>query len=231
MFHIVVDLEMNPVSYRRKGKRFNILAEEIIEIGAVKLDDKFEKVGEYQAYVHPDKDIKPNITQLTKITNEKVANADKFPVAFKKFLEWVMEKKLDEQNLSAINFSNVRFYSWSNSDIKQIRNESRYKLESFDTKHLEQSWIDLQQEFDSRLGIRATLSLQHAIGAMNKSFEGTAHNALADSINTAEILILMQDDEKFQQVMSPIKNLLTRNTLTSSIADLCPELASFSVEE
>ena len=228
MFHVVVDLEMNPVSYRRKGRPFNALAEEIIEIGAVKLDDRFEKISEYQAYVRPDKDIKPNITQLTKITNEKVANADKFPVAFKKFLEWVLEKNLEDQNLSAINFSNVRFYSWSDSDIKQIRNESKFKLESFDTKKLEQAWIDLQREFDSKLGLRATLSLQHAIGAMNKNFEGMAHTALADSVNTAEILILMQDDEKFQQVMSPIKNMLSREVLTSSIADLCPELANFN---
>ena len=231
MIHIVVDLEMNPVEKFRRRNKPKTLSEEIIEIGAVKLNDAFEKISEYQSYVHPERsDIKPTITQLTKITNEKVADAEKFAEAFKNFLEWVFEKKIDYKKMNDLDFSDVLFYSWSDADIKQIRNECYYKLETFDTKKISAAWIDLQKEFDNRLGLHATLSLQHAIGAMNKNFEGTAHTALADAINTADILILMQDNDRFQQVMSPIKNMLHREVLTTSIADLCPELANFKVQ-
>ena len=50
--HIMIDLEMNKIKkqYRDDKK----LANELIEIGAVKMDDDFNEVDRYQSYVMPD---------------------------------------------------------------------------------------------------------------------------------------------------------------------------------
>ena len=116
-------------------------------------------------------------------------------------------------------------YSWSMSDIKQLRNECRFKLPDFDVNWLNERWVDLQQEFDERLGLHNSLALKHALGAMDHKFEGTQHTALADAINTSAILALMQDDKKFKETMKPVLDVLQpQDTLATSIGDLCPDL-------
>ena len=104
-------------------------------------------------------------------------------------------------------------------------------MEDFDTGWLDSRWVDLQKAFDDRIGLHNSLALKHALGAMNKDFEGTAHTALDDAINTSAILALMQDDEEFQRVMKPVMDVLRpKAELETSIADLCPELANFQVD-
>ena len=79
---------------------------------------------------------------------------------------------------------------------------------------------------DVRLGLHNSLALKHALGAMDHKFEGTQHTALADAINTSAILTLMQDDAKFKETMKPVLEILQpKDDLSSSIGDLCPELA------
>ena len=67
MVHIVIDLEMNPVCKSFKDVR-KYTTDEIIEIGAVKLDDSYKQVGEFQCYVRPQYgEITKHITKLTGI--------------------------------------------------------------------------------------------------------------------------------------------------------------------
>jgi len=69
------------------------------------------------------------------------------------------------------------------------------------------------------------------LGAMDRNFEGTQHTALADAANTAAILALMQDDEKFRRMMQPVLDLLKpKEDLAESIGDLCPELMKLKGE-
>ena len=108
--------------------------------------------------------------------------------SFQRFVDWVGAEE-------------VKIYSWSMSDIKQLRAECRYKLPDFDTGWLDARWVDLQQKFDDRLGLHNNLALKYALGAMDHDFEGRQHTALDDAINTGAILVLMQDDAKFRRVM------------------------------
>ena len=50
MKHIVVDLEMNPVAKEHREIRRKLNGE-IIEIGAVRLNENFEQEDEFQCYV------------------------------------------------------------------------------------------------------------------------------------------------------------------------------------
>ena len=213
MKHVVVDLEMNPVSreFREVRRKLN---EEVIEIGAVRLDENFQQEAEFQCYVKPEYGpIKKHITSLTGITQAMVADKKTYAACFQDFVDWVGEEE-------------TKIYSWSMSDIKQLRSECRYKLPDFDIEWLNERWVDLQQEFDDRLGLHNSLALKHALGAMDHKFEGTQHTALADAINTSAILTLMQDDAKVKETMKPVLEILQpKDDLSSSIGDLCPELA------
>ena len=215
MKHIVIDLEMNPVSRDFREIR-RALNDEVIEIGAVKLGEDFRQIGEFQCYVKPEYgEIKQHITRLTGITQEMVEGKEGFREVFRKFMEWVGE---DEATI----------YSWSMSDFKQLRQECRLKLKEFPVKSLSDHWVDLQKQFDDRLGLHNSLALKHALGAMDRDFEGTQHTALADAANTSAILALMQDDAKFRETMRPVLELLQpKEELASSIGDLCPELSQW----
>ena len=218
MKHVVVDLEMNPVDREYKDIRKK-LSGEIIEIGAVRLDENYQQEDKFRCYVLPEYGaIRKHITELTGITQEMVAGSAHFGEAFKSFVEWIGEGE-------------TKIYSWSMSDIRQLRKECHLKLAEFDTAWLDGRWVDLQKAFDDRIGLHNSLALKHALGAMNKDFEGTAHTALDDAINTSAILALMQDDEEFQRVMKPVMDVLRpKAELETSIADLCPELANFQVD-
>ena len=105
------------------------------------------------------------------------------------------------------------------------------KISGFDVGWLNSHWVDLQKKFDDRLGLHNSLALKHALGAMDRNFEGTQHTALADAVNTSAILALMQDEEKFQETMRPVLELLQpQEELSTSIGDLCPELLKLQQE-
>ena len=212
MKHIVVDLEMNPVSkeYREVRRKLN---GEIIEIGAVRLNENYEQEDEFQCYVCPQYGmVKKHITELTGITQEKVEGHPAFSDSFHSFVAW-------------IGAAETKIYSWSMSDIKQLRKECRLKLPDFDVNWLDTRWVDLQQAFDDRLGLHNSLALKHALGAMGRRFEGSQHSALADAVNTSAVLALMQDDAKFRETMRPVLEILEPSeVLSNSIGDLFPDL-------
>ena len=63
---------------------------EIIEIGAVKLNEQYQQVGKYSRYVHPVlADITPRTTEITGITGEDVEGAKDLPEALAEFIEWI----------------------------------------------------------------------------------------------------------------------------------------------
>ena len=216
MVHIVIDLEMNPVNKNFKDVR-RFTTDEVIEIGAVKLDADYKMLDEFQCYVRPQYgEITKHITKLTGITQETVADKPLFPEAFQSFMDW-------------IGTWDMTLYSWSNSDINQLRAECRFKMPDYNIGKLERQWRDLQKAFDERIGLHSSLALKHAIGAMNRDFEGTQHTALADAANTAAILALLQDDDEFFRVMQPVIDLLRPKELSQSIGDLFPELSKLKL--
>lgn len=218
MKYVVVDLEMNPVAREHREVRRR-LTEEVIEFGAVRLDENFAQESEFQCYVEPEYNkICKHITNLTSITQGMVAGQGNFAQRFGEFVEWIGDEP-------------TKIYSWSMSDIKQLKKEAHFKLPDFDTAWLDERWVDLQQEFDDRLGLHNSLALKHALGAMDHKFEGTQHTALADAINTSAILVLMQDDKKFRATMQPVLDILEpKEELTNSLGDMFPELMKLKGE-
>lgn len=85
MVHIVIDLEMNPVSKKSKDVR-RYLRNEVIEIGAVKLDEGFSVIDRFQCYVKPRYNrIAWFIHRLTGIADRMVQGSDDFVEAMARF--------------------------------------------------------------------------------------------------------------------------------------------------
>ena len=121
MHYIVIDLEWNqPLSrasapYRRVGDR---LMFEIIQIGAVKLDERRRMLGSFNRLVAPKHYVKihPRIRRITGITQEDLVDAPGFPEALEQFIAWCGEDYV--------------LLTWGGDDISVFRQN----LDFFDVK-------------------------------------------------------------------------------------------------
>lgn len=195
MVHVFVDYEMNEIDKAYKEQRC-ICKREIIEIGAVKLDESGKEIDSFTQYVKPQFGrITDYYAELTGITNEKVAEAPHFLEAMKRFYDWVGEEV-------------YTIYSWSDSDSIQISKEAVLKNETDPRlERMLDNWVDYQVEFGRLLGIERKVGLKDAVHAIGEQFEGRQHDALWDARNTADIYRMSLDREKFNMVMKPIVDL------------------------
>lgn len=212
MKHIVVDLEMNNI--RRRSEARKICTNEIIEIGASMLDENLWEIGKFQIYVKPEYNdvIVPKISKLTGITNEMVANAPTFSVAFKQFTDWCLNIKDD-----------VMIYAWSNTDHSQVMKKiqlKQYKLSEEEHKLMEHGWTDFQNEFDIHLGFERQISLKLALDMAGIDFNGRQHDALDDARNTAKLLRVFKDEELFDQTLRKIEEVMKPSSLENTLGNL-----------
>jgi inhibitor of KinA sporulation pathway (predicted exonuclease) len=206
----MIDLEMNKIEKQQRGK--NKLSSELIEIGAVRMDEDFQILDTYQSYVKPEfGEMDEIIIELTGITDDKLVDAPGFKEAMDAFEKWVGEET-------------TRFYSWSMSDIRQFQHESKFKSYPGDfIARMESDWVDFQEEFRRLLGLSHRIKLSYAVSAADYEFQGAHHTALADAINTAEILRLSKDPERFGQVMKPVIDLISDDKKEQTLMDMCPD--------
>ena len=212
MKHIVVDLEMNNI--RRKSEARKICTNEIIEIGASMLDENLWEIGKFQLYVKPEYNdvIVPKISRLTGITNEMVANAPTFSIAFRQFTNWCLSIKDD-----------VMIYAWSNTDYSQVMKEiqlKEYRLSEEEHNLLDQGWTDFQNEFDIHLGFERQISLKLALDMAGIDFNGRQHDALDDARNTAKLLRIFKDEELFDQTLRKIEEVMKPSSLENTLGNL-----------
>ncbi|MBE5936903.1 MAG: exonuclease domain-containing protein [Lachnospiraceae bacterium] len=195
MRKIFIDLEMNPF-FREEDEERKTSGYEIIEIGALMLDDNDADMDSFKMYVKPqyNQSIDPHITRLTGITYDMVAESDDFYTALNKFIDWCADVD-DIENI----------YSWSDSDLRQIKGEIELKQCEVSVKWeaLFDKWKDFQKQFSSLVGLsRKPMGLKKAIEAVGRKFEGTAHDALTDAINTARLYVASKNDEETKRMIS-----------------------------
>lgn len=208
--HIVIDLEMNKIEKQYRGSCK--LSSELIEIGAVKMNSRFEVLDTYQTYVSPDYGLMDEIIiELTGITDDKLIGAPKFAEALDDFAKWIGKEK-------------TQFYSWSMSDIRQFQNEAEFKeYKGKIIRRMEMNWNDFQDEYSKLLGIEKKIKLKQAVASADYEFAGAQHTALADAVNTAEILRLSKNKMEFERVMKPVLDLFRPEKSESTLLEMCPE--------
>ena len=188
MRHIFLDFEMNqiPKADRPEGSRMHC---EIVEIGAVKLDEEYRQIDRFSCYVKPEHAVICKMcTELTGITDETVRDAKPLCGALVDFVKWIGEEP-------------VRVYSWSNTDLRQLKTECQEK--GIYPDGLEppfRRWMDFQRVYTHLMGLssRSKLSLKNAIGTVEEDFSGNQHSAADDAQNSAALLtMVMREPEEF----------------------------------
>ncbi len=171
MNYIVLDMEWNQPSERKQMITEPVmLYGEIVQIGAVKLDENCRILETFKTMVAPEyyKEMNKIVSELTGITTKHLQHGFSFPYALNNFRTWCG--------------TDFVFITWGGCDIDILRDN--IKLYALDTKWIPDTY-DLQLIFDYQITKEnRPVSL---LGAMEKIGEVplSAHDALNDAINTA----------------------------------------------
>ena len=98
MRFVVMDLEWNGAYCRQTRGYFN----EIIEIGAVRLDGGLRPDGEFHAVIRPQvsSELSSIVRDLTSITPEELEEQGKpFPAAMEEWIEWIGDGEILSEDL------------------------------------------------------------------------------------------------------------------------------------
>lgn len=183
--YAVIDLEMCRVPWEVDEEVYPY-GNEIIQVGAVLLDEKFEETGTFCSLVAPRfGKVDDFITRLTGITQRALQNARDFREVLTDFVKWLPEE--------------VVFVAWSDSDERQLRSE-------IDAKGLEEpifdiffeEWEDCQQAFSKKLDTQRVYKLSEALCMADIYYDDGAHDALVDAKNTAKLFKKIKTEEKLK---------------------------------
>lgn len=190
--YLVLDLEMCMVKGAAK-KKMHGMTQEIIQIGAVMMNNENHIVDDFCIYVKPEYgQLNDFITELTGITKDKLEAAPNLRTAIMKFIEWIGERK-------------VTVLSWSDSDYYQLIREMRVKkIKHHNMQDLLDEWLDFQKSFDDMLGLHRQYALEDAMEIGRIRPIGRMHDGLSVAYNTARLLAKIQRQPSFQLEFVPI---------------------------
>lgn len=174
MNYIIFDLEWNqPPEESATIREPLYLTGEIVEIGAVKLDEKFQVIDGWKSYIRPQvyPKMHKRIASLTGISDRILAQEGvPFPEAFQAFQEWCGTE--------------FAYMTWSMSDLPMLI--GNMILHGLDVDNIPTCY-DLQRIFGREiLRDTARCSLDRALEILGETGEA-AHDALHDSRNTAKV--------------------------------------------
>ena len=174
MHYVVVDLEWNQ-AMSSKSSVFNKLpihlSGEIIEIGAVKLNDDMTPGEEFTIDVKPVyfRQMHYKVKKITGFDKERLSAGESFPDALQQFREWCGD--------------GVTFLTWGNDDQRVM--EQNIIIHDLDWDWINE-WINLQLIYNVQNGLdKNQKSLASAMEHYEIEQTRVAHDALGDAYNTA----------------------------------------------
>ena len=178
MNYLVIDLEMCKVPKNYRGKNYKY-ASEIIQVGAVLLDEEYKEIGTLCQYVHPEFGILDYfITNLTGIEKGQIKNAPKLKDALIHMADWLGERE-------------YKVFAWSKSDYWQLDHEIKSKKlndEKLDELMKPERWVDYQEIFGKKYNFEQAVGLQEALMLCDIEPDGRMHDGLDDAWNTAPLI-------------------------------------------
>lgn len=183
MNYIVFDLEATCWTDQEKLKNPN-LKSEIIEIGAVKLNEKLEVVDTFEAFIQPilNKKLSQFCTELTTIQQSDVDKAKTFPIVIADFKRWIGEDYF--------------LCSWGQYDKNQFTKDCEFHR--LNTKWLSKHTSVKHQYMEINKTKKAGMA-----GVLRKyglQMEGTHHRGIDDAKNIAKIFVKIFDQLEFKEV-------------------------------
>lgn len=206
MQFIIFDLEFNQgFDFKKTGKPVNNLKcpFEIIEIGAVKLNDNLETIETFHSLVKPQiyKKIHPFVRDITKISMKDLNHSRSFSEVYKNFLKFIDS----EHDIFSV---------WGTVDLKELyRNILYHKLHK---KRLPQKYIDIQSIAATYLKNPngSSIGLRNAAELLALPLDKEFHNALHDAFYTAEIFKKLYTKDIQPQIYN-FSTLSTAKKMTS----------------
>ena len=184
--YVIFDLEMCKVGKNKRTDMFPY-AKELIQIGAVLMDEAYTIIDWFATYVTPQVGaLDLDIIKLTGITREKLKGAPSTAEALARFSEWIPEDAV--------------LVEWSDNDRDQFYNEL-YGKDIYDDKleDLLEEIIDCQEAFGEKMNSERQYMLSEAliIADINNYSDG-AHDALVDAMNTAMLFRKIKTEKEFK---------------------------------
>lgn len=182
MNYIVYDLEFNQAL--SKDKNISNITFEIIQIGALKLNENLEVVSTFNRLVKPTVylEIHPYIENLTQISTDMVMSHTQFPYVYNEFMNFVG----DEEFVVCV---------WGSGDVKEfMKNIQFHKLKTLNNL---KRYIDVQKLMSKY--IKTPKGTKVGLGAAVEFFDISAtkefHDAFNDAYYTAEIFKKLYNPE------------------------------------
>ena len=174
---VCIDVEMSELTSDQKRMIGGSLRNEVIQIGAVMLDENYNMISEFSSYVKPRYSIvTPFIQNLTGITNATLENTDDFITVLDKYNYWLGD-------------NDVTSFCWSTSDYNQLWDEMSVKAKQrTDLFASLKKFVDLQNIYCVEIGAEVPISLESALRLLQLDYQGQIHSANWDAFNTARIL-------------------------------------------
>lgn len=175
MKYIVFDLEWNQSNTGEEEEAAR-LPFEIIEIGAVKLDDKYVIIDEFNQLVKPEvyHEMHPVTGRLLHMDIEELESGKSFPETADAFLKWCGEKYV--------------FCTWGTLDLTELqRNMKFYNMTPLSEKPI--AFLDVQKLFSIAYEDRKTRrALEYAVDFLQLKKDIPFHRAYSDAYYTAKVL-------------------------------------------
>ena len=190
MQYIVADLEWNGAFSKKAHGYFN----EIIEIGAVKLDSQLQPAGRFHAMIKPvvSRKLSDIVTDLTSITEEELENGVTFSQAVSQLRRWMGEDTV--------------FLTWSTTDLLVLMENCRYFF-GRDRIPFMKRYADLQAYCQEKLqtGGSQQIGLAKACERLGIDVEDMgAHRALDDSVMAGRVLQRIHDPDSFDRAVNEV---------------------------
>ena len=189
MQFIVLDLEWNN-TYAKKAKGY---INEIIEIGAVKLDGELENVDTFSCIIRSQigKKLRGSVKRLTHLTNDDINSGMPFTKAFSMFRKWIGNEE-------------TVIFTWGDGDVRVLLENFKY-LNGIKVIPFLEKYCDLQRVFQRIHGGTKgqQTGLLNAAQMLDIDPEMYIHHrALGDSMLTADILKkLLNKGELFPEIV------------------------------
>ncbi len=194
MNYIILDLEWDSTFFVKQKRFIN----QILQIGAVKLDEKFNIIDTFEATIKSSisKRVTGRFATLTGITSEIMRNGLPFSEAVEKYNAWVGEDTVT--------------MTWSNSDLytiieneENLLNGQRFKIEKYlDLQKFIQREMQLKG-YEDKNQVSLSLAAEYLeIQTENIDF----HTAKDDSLVCAYLLKKCYNKERFEPLIKDTSN-------------------------
>lgn len=176
MQFIVFDLEATCWDGNQMGRE-----QEIIEIGALRLNMYGHQESRFQNFVRPVRN--PTLSvycrQLTGISQNDVDTAKDFSATGSRFIQWI-EQAGEE----------YRVCSWGYKD--KLLLSAACEMTKLETDWLE-SYVDLKAQYHDIKGLQRRAGLKKCLQREGIPFEGNHHRALDDAENLSRLFVRYLD--------------------------------------